>query len=412
MEGAAGVPSPLTRLGLLVNPIAGMGGRVGLHGTDGAALDQARELGAEPVSPLRARRALARLLRALAAADKGDRPGISVLAPAGPMGGDLLDELGWPYQPVPAAAPGQASAAGPRTTAATPGPTSGADTRRTVRAMAERGVTLLLFAGGDGTARDVAAGLAEAGGRPVMVTVLGVPAGVKMHSSVFALTPEAAADIAAAYLAAPDRVGRRPAEVVDRLEVPGPPQLITTMPVPAVEAGLQGAKSAGSAPTTRAGDLADLTALGREVAAAMRPGRLYLLGPGTTVAAVSQALGVQASLLGVDAVLDGRVLAEDAREEQLHRLLDDHPDATAVLGVIGGQGFLLGRGNQQLSPAILGRIGPRNVVILAAASKVSALDPPVLRVDIGDDAPARVMSGYHRVHTAPGASTVLKVTSG
>jgi predicted polyphosphate/ATP-dependent NAD kinase len=379
-----------------VNPIAGMGGRVGLHGTDGAALDVARALGAEPVSPARARRALARLLRALTVTRDGPRP-VTVLAPDGPMGGALLDDLGWPYQPLPA--PG-------------PGPTTAADTRRLVRAMADRDVTLLLFAGGDGTARDVAGALAETAARPVSMAVLGVPAGVKMHSSVFALTPEAAADIAAAYLAAPDRVGRRQAEVVDRLQLPGPPQLIATMPVPAAQAGLQGAKSAGSGAATRAGDLADLAALGREVAAGMLPGRLYLLGPGTTVAAVSQALGVKASLLGVDVVLDGRILAEDAREEQLHRLLDAHPDATVVLGVIGGQGFLLGRGNQQLSPAILARIGAENVVILAAASKVSALDPPVLRVDLGDDAPARVMSGYHRVHTAPGRSIVLQVTSG
>jgi predicted polyphosphate/ATP-dependent NAD kinase len=385
-----------TRLGILVNPIAGMGGRVGLHGTDGPALDQARELGAGPVSPLRAGRTLTRLRRALAVTGEDGTPSVTLLAPAGPMGGALLDELGWPYQPLAAPPPGR---------------TSAADTRRLVRAMVEQGVTLLLFAGGDGTARDVAAGLAEAEG-PLLVTVLGVPAGVKMHSSVFALTPEAAADIAAAYLADPDRVGRREAEVVDRLAVTGPPQLITTMPVPAVEAGLQSAKSGGSSTATRAGDLADVAALGRQVAATMRPGRLYLLGPGTTVAAVSQALGVQASLLGVDVVIDGRVLAADASEEQLHRLLDAHPEATVILGVIGGQGFLLGRGNQQLSPAILDRIGAGNVVILAAAGKVSALDPPVLRVDAGDDAPACVMSGYHRVHTAPGRSIVLKVASG
>lgn len=386
----------MTRLGILVNPIAGMGGRVGLHGTDGPALDEARELGAEPVSPLRTRRTLTRLLRTLAAGDEGGAPSITVLAPAGPMGGTLLDELGWPYQPLPVPEPG-------RTTAA--------DTRRLVRAMAEQGVTLLLFAGGDGTARDVAAALAAAAVRPVPVTVLGVPAGVKMHSSVFATTPEAAADIAAAYLAAPDRVGRREAEVVDRLDVHGTPQLIATMPVPAVEAGLQSAKSGGPSSTTRAGDLADLAALGKDLAVKMLPGRLYLLGPGTTVAAVSRALGVQASLFGVDVVLDGRVLAEDASEERLRRLLDAHPDATLVLGVVGGQGFLLGRGNQQLSPAILDRVGAENVLILAAAAKVSALDPPVLRVDMGDDAPAPVLSGYHRVHTAPGRSIVLKVTS-
>lgn len=386
----------MTRLGILVNPIAGMGGRVGLHGTDGTALDEARRLGAEPVSPLRTRRTLARLLRALATADEGGTPSVSVLAPAGPMGGALLDELGWPYQPLQASGPGQ---------------TTAADTRRLVRAMAEQGVTLLLFGGGDGTARDVAAALAEAKVQPLPVTVLGIPAGVKMHSSVFAVNPEAAADIAAAYLAAPDRVGCREAEVVDRLDALGTPELITTMPVPAVEASLQGAKSGGSSTATRAGDLADLAALGEEVAAKMLPGRLYLLGPGTTVAAVSQALGVQASLLGVDVVLDGRVVAEDASERQLRRLLDAHPDATLVLGVVGGQGFLLGRGNQQLSPAILDRVGAENLLILAAASKVSALDPPVLRVDMGDDAPASVVSGYHRVHTAPGRSIVLKVTS-
>src|SRR5437016_4126626 len=123
-----------------------MGGRVGLHGTDGAALDEARALGAEPVSPLRTRRTLARLLRALAA-DEGGTPSITVLAPAGPMGGTLLDELGWPYHALQASGPGQ---------------TTAADTRRLVRAMAEQGVTLLLFGGGDGTARDVAAALAEA----------------------------------------------------------------------------------------------------------------------------------------------------------------------------------------------------------------------------------------------------------
>jgi predicted polyphosphate/ATP-dependent NAD kinase len=404
----------LTQLGVLVNPIAGMGGRVGLHGTDGAALDEARERGAEPVSPLRARRTLSRLRRTLAATGlaatgASGQPSITVLAPPGPMGGALLEELGWPYQPLPA--PGQGPAPTPTQE---PARTTAADTRRLAAAMAEQGVTLLIFVGGDGTARDVAAALARARTSPqsAPVTVLGVPAGVKMHSSVFALTPEAAADIAAAYLAAPGRVGHREAEVIDRLDASATPQLITTMPVPAVEAGLQGPKSGGSSRTTRAGDQADLAALGREVAATMQPGRLYLLGPGTTVAAVSQALGVRASLLGVDVVLDGRILAEDASEDQLQQLLDAHPDATLVLGVVGGQGFLLGRGNQQLSPGILHRIGAENVVILAAAGKVSALDPPVLRVDVGDDAPAPVVSGYHRVHTAPGRSIVLKVSSG
>jgi predicted polyphosphate/ATP-dependent NAD kinase len=143
----------------------------------------------------------------------------------------------------------------------------------------------------------------------------------------------------------------------------------------------------------------------------MAPHRLYLLGPGTTVAHVSEALGLPATLLGVDAVLDGRLLGRDLDEDELRELLAEHRCATLVLGVVGGQGFLLGRGNQQLSADVIDAIGADNIVILAAASKIAALDPPVLRVDLGDDAPALPLSGYRQVRTAPGRSTVLRIAS-
>jgi predicted polyphosphate/ATP-dependent NAD kinase len=366
-------------LGVVVNPVAGMGGRVGLHGTDGAALDLARLRGARPVAPPRARRALDRF-RALA-------PTARILPAPGPLGADYLagalsdrppDRPEWTVEV--------------RTTAE--------DTHRAVRALADEGVALVLFVGGDGTARDVVGAL-DAG-----VPVLGVPAGVKMHSGVFATTPEAAAETAARFVADPARVGCVVAEVVDIADGRGSPHLFGVATVPNAGAAIQRAK-AGTTP----GDAAALAALGRAVAREMVPDRLYLLGPGTTVAQVNDALGLPATLLGVDVVRDGVLLAADAGEAELLTLLRAHPAATLVLGVVGGQGFLLGRGNQQLSPAVLDAVGPANVEILAAAGKLAALDPPVLRIDVGDDSASAPITGYCRVRTGPGRSTVLKVVA-
>lgn len=366
-------PVPAPALGVVVNPVAGMGGRVGLHGTDADRLAEARQRGASPVAPARAVRALARL-HELA-------PRLTVLAAGGPMGGDLVTGDGWDVTVLDAP----------------PEVTSASDTRRAVERMAAAGVRLVLFAGGDGTARDVAAAVGD------RVPVLGVPAGVKMHSGVFGTTPDAAAAAAARYLADPDRFPTRPAEVVDRDEAGGV-HLHGTVRVPAVPAGVQRRKGADAG-----GD--DGTALAGEVAAQMRPGRLYLLGPGTTVAQVGAALGLTSSPLGVDAVLDGRLLARDATETKLLTLLAEHPRATLVLGVVGGQGFLLGRGNQQLSPAVLRAVGPANIEVLATPAKVAALADPVLHIDIDDPDLAARLVGYRRVRTGRARSTVLRIVA-
>jgi predicted polyphosphate/ATP-dependent NAD kinase len=344
-------------LGLVVNPIAGMGGRVCLHGTDGEALAAARERGAEAVAPLRARRAVHRM------------HGIPVVTAAGAMGADHVPEA---------------------TVCYTPGdPTSAADTRRAAGEIVRAGVSLLLFVGGDGTARDI---LDVVG---TDVPVLGVPAGVKMRSGVFAVGPEAAGETAVAFLANPVTMD---AEVVDL--VGDTTELFGVAKVPNVRNAMARAKSGPAAGP-------ELAALGREVAGEMLPGRLYLLGPGTTVAHVSAALGVPSSPLGVDVVRNGQLVAQDATEAELLAMVRDHP-ATLVLGVVGGQGFLLGRGNQQLSADVLAEIGD-SVEILAAAGKVAALDPPVLRIDVGDERATAPISGYRKVRTAPGRSTVLRV---
>ena len=363
------------QLGLVVNPIAGMGGRVGLKGTDGdAVLRRAIALGAEPVAPGRVARALGRL-----------DAGVRVIAGAGPMGATAATGRGLRTEAV--------GHARERTRAA--------DTREVAAELAERGVDLLLFAGGDGTARDVHDAVGGA------VPVLGIPTGVKMHSGVFASGPEAAGDVASAFLRRPGRLvdaevldldegavrdGRIAARLHGRLRVPAEP------------ARMVGAK--GGVPD--ASD-ADLDALCATLAAGMEPGRLYLLGPGTTTARVLEHLGVSGTLLGVDAVRDGSLVGADLREDELLAVLE--PGTTLIAGVIGGQGSLFGRGNQQLSADVLRRIEPDRIVVVAGRSKVLALDPPWLRVDTGDPEVDRQLSGYRRVQCAPRGSVVLKVTT-
>ena len=365
-------------LGLIVNPMAGIGGRYALKGSDDAsAVVRALERGAEPVAPLRARRALSRV-RAIT-------PGVEVLAPAGGMGAELAAGVGLQVTTL-----GHEPAV----------PTTAADTRAAAGELAERGVALLLFAGGDGTARDVVGAVGTA------VPVLGVPSGVKMRSAVFATSPEQAGEAAGRYLAQPDRFGLLEREVLDAADGALDSELFAVARVPSVPDRLQRGKATASG----SGD-AELAALCEEIAREMVPGRIYLLGPGTTTERVMRALGLAGTPLGVDAVRDGALVEADLDEEGLLRLLGDRVEATLVLGVIGGQGFLLGRGNQQISSRVLRRVGTDNIVVVAGADKVEALDPPVLHVDLGDGEHDSILEGYTRVHVAPGRSIVLRVAA-
>jgi predicted polyphosphate/ATP-dependent NAD kinase len=249
-----------------------------------------------------------------------------------------------------------------------------------------RGVDLLLFAGGDGTARDIHDAIGAD------LPVVGIPTGVKMHSGVFAATPAAAGQAAAAYLNRPgelqsadiadvDEDAAREDRVATRLygeaRVPRSPRhlLAAKAPSPPADAGLQA------------------------LCEALRwlPG-VTLLGPGTTTARIRKG-----TLLGVDVLEGGELIATDLDERALLELAADR----LVLGVVGGQGSLLGRGNQQLSPRVLRRI--RDLTIVAAADKLVQLD--CLRVDTGDDALDAQLSGYTRVHTAPGRTMVMRVST-
>jgi predicted polyphosphate/ATP-dependent NAD kinase len=284
------------------------------------------------------------------------------------------------------------------------GPTTAGDTRVAAGELIRREVDLILFAGGDGTARDIHDVVGE------RLPMLGVPTGVKMHSSVFATTPESAGDVVASFLSSLPRGVVREAEVMDIDEDAARAGTISThlygaACVPDDRFRVQAAKL-----STSPSDENALEAVCATVADGMDPRRIYVLGPGTTTRRVMRRLGLPKTLLGIDAVRGGKLLGADLGERGLLELIGDDP-ATLLIGVVGGQGALFGRGNQQLSPNVLRRIGAENVEVIAGLQKLLALDPPVLHVDTGDPELDDALCGYRRVHVAPRREIVYRVSA-
>lgn len=368
-------PLPTTRIAVIVNPIAGIGGKVALHGSDEGLANRALELGAQPRAESRMVAALRSLRRHSAAAPQ-------ILAATGSLGGDAVRRADLTItEELPRFSRGKV--------------TTAADSRHAAETAARHAVDLILFAGGDGTAADIADAVGET------VPILGVPSGVKMHSGVFAIDPERAGRIAARFLdGAPPRAVRT-TDVVDVVETGGPTR-IGTASVPRV-GGMQNPKA-----VSPPGD-GGVRALGRLLADQMEPGRLYLIGPGSSAGAVLEALGLTGTLNGVDVVLDRQIISHDATEAELLQHLDARPHPRLILGVVGGQGFLLGRGNQQISSAVLERIDESAITIVAPYDKVAALQPPVLHVDVDDPARPLPLPRYCTVFTSPSRSIVMRL---
>ncbi len=283
----------------------------------------------------------------------------------------------------------------------TSGRTGPADTTAVAALMKEGGVDLILFAGGDGTARDIVSQVGTA------VPVLGIPTGVKMHSAVFATSPEAAGDMAARFLASATHVPLHEREVLD--VDPGGNGLVqfSLASVPFAPNSLQSSKTIWSVGSDSAVDR-----LCAQLAAGVDEKGIFIVGPGTTANRVLHHLGLEAPARAVKVLAGTRLLIADASESQILDLLDTDPrPVSIIIGVIGGQGFLLGRGNQQISPDVIARIGEEEVFIVASEAKIMLLDPPVLRVDTGIDEADSAMTGYRRVHTGPGRSIVMKVVA-
>ncbi len=353
----------MERVGLVVNPIAGMGGRVGLKGTDGV-LEEALHLGAEPAAGHRAALMLQRFLSACDGLPGS--PEVTWVTSAGNMGADALDEAGAPSSSVEVVHE-----------AADPTRTTAEDTIRACLAVERAGVRVLLFCGGDGTARDVLRAVDQ------RVPVLGVPAGVKMHSGVFAVTPSGAADTLLDFLQG--RLDVAEADVIDLDEDlyrqgEWDLKMFGTASTPYEPSLIQGGKVMVQEASER-GLLEDIAECIEEYIEE-EPETLWLLGPGGTLRFIGEWLGIDKTLLGVDAVVAGRQVGKDLNEEAILDLMERHPKAKVVVSPIGAQGFFLGRGNLQLSPEVVRRVGVNGFDVVSTPAKLART--PVLRVDTGD----------------------------
>jgi len=368
-------------LGLVVNPIAGMGGRVGLKGTDSQEiLRKARARGADPVSPGRTEAALDVL--------KERASGLRLLTGSGEMGETEAKSCGFDPTAV-------GDIQSDRTTAT--------DTKRIAAEMVDRDIDLLVFAGGDGTARDVA----DAVGRSV--PAVGIPAGVKIYSSVFAPNPRAAGELAVLFFGG-ETDGLELREVMDIDEADFrdntlSAQLYGYLEVPYEQQLVQNPKSSGSGSSK-----SDRREIARGVVQGMDDDTLYILGPGTTTKVIADELAVESTLLGVDAIRDGETVGSDLSELEILDLPGDDA-AEVIVGVIGGQGCVFGRGNQQLSPSVLRWVGTDNITIVATEDKILSLENNRLFVDIQDSDLNEELSGYTKVRTGLNEQMVVSVSS-
>jgi len=368
----------MKRIGLVVNPIAGMGGTVGLKGTDGGMYVKARELGATPIAPLRTRQFLTNIR---------SKTLLKILAAPREMGEALVKSVGIDYSVV---------------TTGVEQISTAEDTMNVTKEMLGADVDLIVFVGGDGTARDIYDAV------DLRKPVLGVPSGVKMYSSVFAVTPTAAAEIVDAFINGETAI--EDGEVFDidedafregNLDI----KLYGYLKVLKVRDLIQSGKEPAY---YSEGSEENRKAIARYIAENAEDGTVYLLGPGTTTKAIADAFKVEKSLLGVDAVYNRKRIGADLNEKGILDILGSYHKAKLVISPIGGQGFIFGRGNQQFTPRIIESVGKESVIVVATKDKMRELSQ--LRVDTGDAKVDEMLRGFFRVITDYNEELLTRVT--
>jgi predicted polyphosphate/ATP-dependent NAD kinase len=361
------------KIGLIVNPIAGMGGSVGLKGTDKQAYEQALALGARPVTPIRTKELFSQI---------GDKEQIHLVSAPGPMGEEYIRDLDIHCTVV--------GKVGTRTTAE--------DTRRIAGEMLNQEIELLIFVGGDGTARDVYDAIGT--NKPVVA----VPSGVKVFSAVFALNCRAAARMVDAFIEGAHTIVE---DVLDIDEEAFRNNVLASalygyLLVPAVRNYLQRGKESSNLNVSAAESKRMIAAY---IIRHMDQDTLHLLGPGTTVKAITDQLGLAKTLLGVDALAKGELVGSDINEKGILSLVEQFKEKKIIVTPIGGNGFIFGRGNKQFTPEVIKRVGMENIIVVGTQDKLNKLQ--TLRVDTGDSDLDQTLAGYTDVIV--GDNEILKM---
>lgn len=362
----------MKKIGLIVNPIAGMGGSVGLKGTDGKSYLRALKLGAKPTSPQRIEKTLSLI----------NRKDLYFIVAPGKMGEDYIKKFDFKYE--------VASQIKKETDAE--------DTKKIIREMVKKEVQLLIFVGGDGTARDVYDVLG------LTIPVVGIPSGVKMFSPVFALSTTAAATIInneSEQLVEKEvldideeafREGKLKAKLYGYLKVPKNLSLLQNKKEP----------SNVSKP-----EKISKEEIAQYIIEKIEEDTLYILGPGTTLTTIANKMGIEKTLLGIDAIFKGQLVGADLNEKGLLNFIKKHVAIKIIVTPIGGNGFIFGRASKQFTPEVLELIGRKNIIIVATDDKISRLE--CLRVDTGNEKIDNSIKGYVKVITGYKTETIIEV---
>lgn len=364
--------------------MAGIGGRVGLKGSDGEEIrNLAFSLGAVQEAP-------GKVIKALLKMAEAGHP-LHIITCPGSMGEDEAKAAGFDPEIIDGIATKN---------------TSADDTKKAAATLMERGVDLLMFAGGDGTARDVCSVVGTD------LPVIGIPAGVKIHSGVYGASPMHAGEAADMYLHGGGTIQLREMEVMDIDEEEFRNDRVSAMlygymRVPFERRLLQSAKAGSSM-----SEHASIQSIASDVISDMKQDEYYFIGPGSTTRGILEMLGLPATLLGVDVVKNRQLVKADANEADLLALLhgDAKSKAHVIVTVIGGQGYIFGRGNQQFSAEVLQQAGYKNITVVATESKMIGLNGKPLLVDTGNEEVNQALCGYKMVITAQGKRMVYQVS--
>jgi predicted polyphosphate/ATP-dependent NAD kinase len=362
----------MIKIGLIVNPVAGMGGSVGLKGTDGEMYQKAVSLGAKQITSIKIKEVLSLV----------NREDIEFLVAKGKMGESYLKEFSFSYEVV----------------GTINNETKASDTKTIAKEMLSKGIKLLIFVGGDGTARDVTDVLGTD------TPVIAIPSGVKMFSSVFTLSAHAAAEMINTFK---DRFIEK--EVLDIDEDAFRNNILAAKlygyaMVPDISHLLQGKKDPSNVKNSAINKKNEVA---EYIVGNIEDDILYILGPGTTLKSIANKIGVEKTLLGIDAIYNNKLVGTDSNEKKLLDLINKYKNVKIIITPIGGNGFIFGRGSKQISSKILDLVKKENIIIVSTLDKVGNLE--CLRVDTGDYKIDKALSGTVNVIIGYNEEIIMEV---